>query len=39
MKKVTDGTAGYYDTVPNYPAERVDEMQERQAKEIEGLVL
>jgi len=28
MKKVTEIPPGYYDTAPNYPAERVDEMQE-----------
>ena len=28
MKKVTEIPPGYYDTAPNYTAERVDEMQE-----------
>jgi len=28
MKKVTEIPPGYYDTAPNYPVERVDEMQE-----------
>jgi len=28
MNKVTEIPPGYYDTAPNYPAERVDEMQE-----------
>jgi len=28
MKKVTDGTAGYYDTAPNYTVERGEELRE-----------